>query len=89
MSAEVRVGQVWADNDWRAEGRTIKVVSVDATHATCVTLTNDNKTQEWLDNPDAPKWYRPSDRRGKETRILLRRFKPTSTGYVLISGGPS
>lgn len=31
---EVRVGQVWADNDPRSEGRKVRIIHVDGTHAT-------------------------------------------------------
>lgn len=30
----VKVGQVWADNDWRSKGRMVRVLAVDETHAT-------------------------------------------------------
>ena len=36
----VRVGQVWADNDPRSEGRTIRVVEVGPVRAVCEILTN-------------------------------------------------
>jgi hypothetical protein len=32
---DVKLGQVWADNDKRAKGRRVLVVGLDATHATC------------------------------------------------------
>jgi hypothetical protein len=77
----VKVGQVWADNDWRNEGRTLRVESVDETHATCTVLTNSTAAQERLDRGQS--W--DIDTRGKSRRILLRRFRPTSTGYRLVS----
>jgi hypothetical protein len=61
--SEVRPGQVWADNDWRAHGRTVLVLAVDETHAT-------------VQSPSG---------RGRKTRIRLDRFRPTSTGYRLVS----
>lgn len=82
---DVKPGQIWADNDWRSAGRTLRVLSVDETHAVCEVVTNDDDTQDHLDNPSRAPWYRPGDRRGKQTRIMLRRFKPTSTGYRLVS----
>jgi hypothetical protein len=72
MSERVEVGQVWADNDWRSAGRTLRVDAVDETHATCTILTNQNSHG-----------YR--DMRGRTTRIALRRFKPNSTGYRLVA----
>ncbi|MFI6889167.1 DUF6354 family protein [Streptosporangium canum] len=70
---EVRPDQVWADNDSRARGRKVRVVEVDETHATV----------EQVDG-------RAVDRgkSGRRTRIRLDRFRPTSTGYVLIEDVP-
>jgi len=78
----VRPGSIWADNDPRVAGRTLRVDAVDGTHATCTVLTNDDDTQRMLDNP--PSWWRGRDNRGKQTRIKLDRFRPTSTGYRLL-----
>ena len=33
MTTDVKPGQIWADNDKRSHGRTIKVLEVDETHA--------------------------------------------------------
>ena len=80
---EVRVGQVWADNDVRSEGRTLRVVSIVGDKARCEVVTNSHGVQRRLDNP-ALDWYQPRDRRGQNTSIALRRFKPTKTGYRLV-----
>lgn len=85
---DVRAGQVWADNDSRVTGRTIRVDEVDATHATCTILTNDATTQGNLDNPSQAS-YQPKDRRGATTRIAIKRFRPTSTGYRLLTDVPA
>lgn len=69
MTDGVRVGQVWADNDKRALGRTVRVDSVDARWAYCTVLT-----------PAAG-----ATRTGQKTRIDRDRMKPTSTGYQLVS----
>ena len=85
---DVQPGQVWADNDGRAEGRTLLVEEVDSTCAVCRTLTNADATQRTLDAIAAGTWrdsYRPRDRRGTVTRVRLDRFRPTSTGYRLVS----
>lgn len=71
MTDGVRVGQVWADNDKRARGRTVRVDSVDARWAYCTVLTPANGP-------------RPG-RVGRQTRIDRDRMKPTSTGYQLVS----
>ncbi|MEU4296407.1 DUF6354 family protein [Kitasatospora aureofaciens] len=67
----VRPGQVWADNDKRNVGRTIRIESVDNTHAT-VTLVTASR--------DDIQGARPK----RTSRIRLDRFRPTSTGYRLI-----
>lgn len=78
----VRPGQVWADNDPRVAGRTLRVDVIEGEHALCTVLTNAGGQQRLLENP--PSWWRARDNRGKQTRISLRRFRPTSTGYRLI-----
>lgn len=67
---KVQPGQVWADNDARMHGRTIAVDAIDGDKAVCTVL--------------APAYGNPNGRSGQTVRILLRRFKPTSTGYRLI-----
>lgn len=59
--AEVKVGQVWADNDRRMMSRTLDILKVQGGYATV-------KCRESQ----------------KITKIMLKRFKPTSTGYVLV-----
>lgn len=74
MSTEIRPGQIWADNDWRAEGRTVRILRVEHTHAVVTVLTARLNAQ-------------PGERDravGAERRIRLDRFEPTSTGYRLI-----
>jgi hypothetical protein len=89
----VRPGQIWADNDPRAAGRTLRVESVYYSHskdkhvALCTILTNRDDTQAEIDHPTTS-WYRPSDRRGTQTVIVVDRFRPTSTGYRLIQDAP-
>lgn len=70
MSERVEIGQVWADNDWRSTGRTVEVVAIDQTHATVKVLTNGRGT-----------YAKP----GRTSRVRLDRFRPTSTGYRLVS----
>lgn len=68
--SEVRVGQVWADNDSRSEGRKLMVMAITDGKAICSVAWPDNKTR-------------------KRTAIRLDRFKPTSTGYRLVSDVPA
>ncbi|CAM5466122.1 hypothetical protein [Streptomyces aurantiogriseus] len=68
----VQVGQVWADNDKRGEGRTVRVDEVDVRYAYCTVLTAAT----------------PGGRTGHRTRIALERMRPTSTGYRLLDGAP-
>ncbi|WP_432034648.1 hypothetical protein [Streptomyces antibioticus] len=72
MRPGVRVGQVWADNDKRSEGRTVRIDEIDARYAYCTVLTT----------------AMPSSRTGQRTRIGLERMRPTSTGYRLLEDAP-
>lgn len=69
---EVKAQQVWADNDPRSKGRTLKVLAVADGKALCEVLTDSEMAT--------------ISRVGKTTRISLTRFKPNSTGYSLVSG---
>jgi hypothetical protein len=65
---EVRVGQVWADNDKRNRARRyIQITAIDGDKAVC---------EAWYDEPSS---------KARTVRIRLDRFKPTSTGYQLVS----
>ncbi|NUP75912.1 MAG: hypothetical protein HOV97_06025 [Nonomuraea sp.] len=70
---DVRPGQVWADNDPRMKGRTLKVVEVidrgGDPHAIVDVLTPAHTSV--LKKP-------------RRTRIAVRRFVPNGTGYSLI-----
>lgn len=65
---EVEVGQVWADNDKRSAGRYVRVDEVGATHAHVTTCDD-------AGNPH------PNILGARKTRIMLKRFRPTATGY--------
>lgn len=79
----VKAGQIWADQDPRSAGRTLRVDRIEGTKAVCTVLTNDTVTQADLARSGKDHRGR-QDRRGKETSISLARFKPVSTGYRLI-----
>lgn len=66
----VVVGQVWADNDWRSLGRTVRILEIDVSRVTVEVLTERGGEK-------------PSKRR--RTRILINRLRPNSTGYRLVS----
>jgi hypothetical protein len=78
----IRVGQVWADNDPRNEGRTIRVDRIEdhlhghggltgrVAHAVCTVLT--------------PATEYPTARTGHQVTIRVSRMRPTSNGYRLI-----
>ncbi len=76
---DVRVGDVWADNDRRQDGRTLKVVHVEDGKARLQVVTNRNA---W--RPGDP-WNQ--DRVGKYVTVSVARMRPTSTGYRLIERG--
>ena len=72
MSTEqtVRVGQVWQDCDQRnAQDRYVRVTAIEDEHGRAV----------------CEAWYDVLDSRRRTVRIRLDRFRPTSTGYRLIS----
>lgn len=100
MSTEqipVRPGQVWADNDPRTPGRTIRIDSVDGDTAVCTVLTNDDPSQALIDTHGSPgksgrylgRIWVPGDRRGTTTRVKLTRLRPTSSGYRLLQDAPA
>lgn len=66
----VAVGQVWADNDWRSRGRTVRIVGIETNRVLVETVTGTGG--------------KPAPKR-KPTRILLNRLRPNSTGYRLVS----
>lgn len=70
---EVKPGQIWADNDWRSKGRTVRVLEVGAVRVDVEVLTAVGG--EVLAKP-------------RRVRIRRDRFKPTSTGYRLLTEDP-
>lgn len=81
---DVQPGQVWADNDSRVAGRTIRVESIEDGKAICTVLTNSTKAQADLDAHGGKFTGWSQDTRSRTTKISLARFKPTRTGYRLI-----
>jgi hypothetical protein len=82
---EVKPGQIWADNDPRSAGRTLRVGYIeDSGKVVCTVLTNSADAQTAIDGGPNILGYAPKDARGKRTRIGIARFKPTSTGYRLV-----
>ncbi|MEU5946296.1 hypothetical protein ABZ793_12130 [Micromonospora sp. NPDC047465] len=80
----VRVGQVWADNDKRSEGRRVRVIAIEpaqpaAPHHRAV------PARAVVERVDA-NGQAMTNGKGTvpHTRIRLDRFRPTSTGYRLI-----
>lgn len=78
------VGQVWADNDRRNRGRTLKIVSIGKEKVRMEVLTNTDEVQAMIDIPGEIRGYQPKDRRGKQVLVSPHRLHPTSTGYRLI-----
>lgn len=74
---KVRKGQVWADNDRRSEGRTVRVLRVEQNHAVVTVLTARSAASEGERLRAV----------GAERRIRLDRFKANSTGYRLVAQG--
>lgn len=67
----VRPGQIWQDNDKRAHGRQVRIIELTDTHA----LVELHVPRGVGDDHAQP---------GRRTRIRLDRFRPMSTGYLLI-----
>lgn len=76
ISNAVQVGQMWADNDSRAKGRTIQIRKIEPPIAICKIVTN-------RDGWDKETWKTKS-MVGREVKIKLRRFTPTASGYKLL-----
>ena len=97
---EVRPDQVWADNDPRSAGRTVRVLALttDAAGrevARVETLTNADCDQALIDTHGAAaggtyvgRTYVPKDCRGRTSTIRVDRMRPTSTGYRLVHETP-
>jgi hypothetical protein len=77
----VEPGQVWADNDPRAAGRRIRVMSVHQP--------DDHRSEPYA-RVMVDKVSRNVARKetGEQRTILLRRFRPTRNGYKLHSAAP-
>lgn len=79
--ADVKPGQVWADNDKRSEGRHVKVVDLvtkpkfgSRVAAECAKVVQCDQAGRVLGKP-------------RYTTIRLDRFRSTSNGYRLVSEG--
>lgn len=74
----VRVGQVWRDNDPRAEGRTIRVEEIyeeaGRVYARCANVTVGKNTGDYAV--------------GANVRIMVKRFRPVRSGYTLVKDAP-
>lgn len=68
---QVRVGQVWESMDPREGGRCLRVEAIEGEHAVCQRVAR-----------SFGRWSPV----GRPTRILLRRLRPGSRGYRLVSG---
>ncbi|KOU17048.1 MULTISPECIES: hypothetical protein [Streptomyces] len=62
------INQIWQDNDKRGYGRRVRIVELNATHATVELVVPRGAGH----NGAKP---------GRRTRIRLDRLRPTSTGY--------
>jgi hypothetical protein len=66
---EVKVGQIWKDNDKRMSERWLRVVRVADGFAWC-----ENVERHWA------AWVAT----GKQTVLAVKRMRPTATGYALV-----
>lgn len=74
----VRPGQIWADNDKRQHGRTLRVERVDGDRTLCRILTNRDVVQRDIDRYGAAGMQ---DRRGKTVSVA-------TAGGAVPAGGP-
>ncbi len=73
---EVRVGQIWADNDKRSQGRRLRVVAIEP----AVPATPHHRA---VPERAVVRDINEAPHKGF-TRVRLDRFRPTSNGYRLI-----
>jgi hypothetical protein len=86
----VTIGSYWQDAFLPGYGRIIKVMDVDETHATVMTLVNDHNIQRNLDLPyEVTGVGYPRDMRGTVRRVRRDRFRPTNKGFVPVADGPA
>jgi hypothetical protein len=80
---DVRPGQVWADNDPRSAGRTLRVDSIENGKAICIIVTDADDVAAHIRRAhECGAVARGSV--GRTTRISLARFVPSTTGYRLM-----
>ena len=82
----VRPGQVWADNDPRATGRTLRVIRIEDHIHTAGSLTG--KVSYAVCTVLTPPANYPKGRVGQQVTIRVSRMRPTSTGYRLVQVMP-
>jgi len=78
---EVKPGQVWADNDKRGYGRQVRVLEVHREMADGTPFYIGYAIVEQVAHGDPVRAHN----NGRRSKIRLDRFKPTSTGYRLVS----
>ncbi len=72
---DVRPGQIWADNDGRSQGRKVKVLEVHQ---------GEREPYAIVQVIAVAHGSLPLDpKKPRKTRVVLRRFRPNSTGYRL------
>lgn len=88
MSAtpDVRVGQVWADNDKRSAGRHVKVIAIEPARGGAAGDRRPvpGRAQVALCRGDGTLIRTGQFDNLTVTRIKLDRFRPTSNGYRLV-----
>jgi len=73
---DVRPDQIWADNDWRSEGRQVKVLEI---------VERDGQPYARVEVIAAARGSIPvNPKKPRITLIAVRRFRPNSTGYRLV-----
>ena len=84
---DVRPGQIWADNDKRGYGRTVRVVEIVERHIGGRPSMGRGVLHAVVEQVSARDGYRPAG--GRRTTIRLDRFRPTASGYRLVQDAPA
>jgi hypothetical protein len=79
---DVRVGQVWADNDRRSSGRYVRI-------AGWTDYSNGKPLRALVALCTAEGQVIRINGKGKASRIRIDRFRPTTTGYRLVHDAPT
>jgi hypothetical protein len=85
VPVEVRIGQVWQDNDKRGYGRRVRIVEIVNRHIPGRPSMGTGTPHAVVELVTGRGVGYGQAKPGRRTTIRLDRFKPTATGYRLVS----